>query len=63
MTIDRLHKILRPFVLRRMKSQVEKQLPPKNEQIVVTRLSRRQRYLYDEFIHRDNVQRELFNGD
>jgi len=44
-TIDRLHKILRPFILRRMKFQVEKQLPAKKEHIVSTRLSRRQRYL------------------
>lgn len=62
-TIDRLHKILRPFVLRRMKFQVEKQLPAKKEHIVSTRLSRRQRFLYDEFIHRDTTQRELAKGD
>lgn len=28
-----------------------------------TRLSRRQRFLYDEFIHRDSTQRELAKGD
>jgi len=62
-TINRLHKILRPFVLRRMKFQVEKQLPCKKEHIVSTRLSRRQRFLYDEFIHRDSTQHELAKGD
>ncbi|PIK53751.1 putative helicase domino isoform X4 [Apostichopus japonicus] len=32
--IKRLHKVLRPFLLRRLKSQVEKQLPQKYEHVV-----------------------------
>lgn len=48
--LRQLHDILRPFVLRRLKKDVEKQLPEKREVIVKCDLSRRQKYLYDEFI-------------
>jgi SNF2 family DNA or RNA helicase len=40
--IGRLHGIIRPFVLRRLKKEVEKQMPGKYEHIVKTQLSRRQ---------------------
>ena len=48
--IRRLHKVLRPFLLRRLKCDVEKQLPKKYEHIVPCSLSKRQRLLYDEFM-------------
>lgn len=48
--IRRLHKVLRPFILRRLKSEVEKQMPQKYEHVVMCRLSKRQRYLYDDFM-------------
>lgn len=48
--IKRLHKVLRPFLLRRLKSEVEKQMPKKYEHIVMCRLSKRQRYLYDDYM-------------
>lgn len=48
--IRRLHKLLRPFLLRRIKDEVEKQLPKKIEHVISTRLSKRQRYLYEEFM-------------
>jgi len=32
--VDRLHNVLRPFLLRRLKSDVEKSLPPKHEHVV-----------------------------
>lgn len=39
--IHQLHKILRPFMLRRLKADVEKSLPPKTETILyVGELSR-----------------------
>lgn len=50
--LNKLHAILRPFVLRRLKKDVEKQLPEKKEVIIKCTLSRRQKYLYDEFIQR-----------
>ena len=56
--IQRLHSILRPFILRRMKKDVEKQLPDKIEHIVFCQLSRRQQFLYDEFLERRYTQKE-----
>lgn len=44
--------VLRPFLLRRLKSEVEKQLPKKYEHVMMCRLSNRQRYLYDDFMSR-----------
>ena len=44
--------VLRPFLLRRLKTEVEKQLPKKYEHAIMCRLSKRQRYLYDEFMSR-----------
>lgn len=60
--INRLHSILRPFMLRRLKKDVEKQLPPKYEHVIYCRLSKRQKYLYDEFISSGNVKESL-SGD
>lgn len=40
--ISRLHGIIRPFVLRRLKKDVETQMPGKFEHIVKCQLSRRQ---------------------
>jgi helicase SWR1 len=42
--------VLRPFLLRRLKCDVEKQLPAKIEHVVRCRLSKRQRRLYEEYI-------------
>lgn len=39
LVVDRLHKVLRPFILRREKAQVEKQLPSKIERILICPLS------------------------
>eukprot|EP00276_Gloeochaete_wittrockiana_P007482 CAMPEP_0184664646 /NCGR_PEP_ID=MMETSP0308-20130426/53797_1 /TAXON_ID=38269 /ORGANISM="Gloeochaete witrockiana, Strain SAG 46.84" /LENGTH=1546 /DNA_ID=CAMNT_0027108181 /DNA_START=71 /DNA_END=4711 /DNA_ORIENTATION=+ len=44
--VQKLHKILRPFMLRRLKSEVEKELPKKKEIIVYTGLTELQRRLY-----------------
>ena len=32
--INRLHQVLRPFLLRRVKAEVEKELPPKSEMVI-----------------------------
>ena len=42
--------MLRPFLLRRLKADVEKQMPKKYEHVVRCQLSRRQRFLYDDFM-------------
>lgn len=61
--VQRLQSILRPFLLRRMKKDVEKQLPEKVEHIVKCDLSRRQRFLYDEYINNNRTQRTLQEAD
>ena len=41
--VERLHGVLRPFLLRRLKSDVEKKLPPKKEVKIYVGLSKMQR--------------------
>lgn len=55
--IQRLHCLLRPFLLRRLKKDVEKQMPSKYEHVLPVPLTRRQQVLYDEFLsHRETRQ-------
>lgn len=61
--VNKLHHSLRPYILRRMKSQVEKQLPGKYEHTVFCRLSKRQRQLYDAFLGRADVKEKLRSGN
>uniref|UniRef100_A0A6P7G1I3 Helicase domino-like isoform X1 n=1 Tax=Diabrotica virgifera virgifera TaxID=50390 RepID=A0A6P7G1I3_DIAVI len=61
--IKRLHKVLRPFLLRRLKSEVEKQMPKKYEHVVMCRLSKRQRYLYDDYMSRAKTRETLTTGN
>ena len=61
--IKRLHKVLRPFILRRLKSEVEQQMPKKFEHVVMCRLSKRQRYLYEEFMSRTKTKETLASGN
>ncbi|KAI8489001.1 hypothetical protein Bbelb_332250 [Branchiostoma belcheri] len=60
--IRRLHKVLRPFLLRRLKQDVEKQLPNKYEHVVTCRLSKRQRFLYDDFMSQAKTRETLASG-
>ncbi len=46
LVIRRLHKVLRPFLLRRLKKDVEKDLPDKQERVVKCRFSALQTKLY-----------------
>lgn len=61
--VQRLHKVLRPFLLRRLKVDVEKQLPKKREIIRYCRLSKRQRYLYEEFMSLSDTKKTLASGN
>lgn len=61
--IIKLHKVLRPFLLRRLKSEVEKQMPKKYEHVVMCRLSNRQRFLYDDFMSRTRTRETLASGN
>ena len=58
----RLHGVIRPFILRRLKKDVAKQLPNKIEHVVKTHLSRRQRYLYEDFMSRSTTRNKLSKG-
>ncbi|XP_052268550.1 helicase domino-like isoform X1 [Dreissena polymorpha] len=60
--IRRLHKVLRPFLLRRLKDDVEKQMPKKYEHVVMCHLSKRQRFLYDEFMAQGKTKETLASG-
>jgi len=61
--IQQLHSILRPFLLRRLKKDVEKQLPSKTEVLIRCPLSRRQKYLYDEFINKNETKNKIKNQE
>jgi len=51
--IGQLHKVLRPFLLRRVKKDVESSIPSKKELIVYTQLSAMQREQYKNILKRD----------
>ncbi|MBI19997.1 MAG: hypothetical protein CMB73_05430 [Euryarchaeota archaeon] len=61
--VKRLHSILRPFILRRLKTDVEKSLPKKHEHVLKCPLSRRQRRLYEEYISSDGTLKTLSSGN
>ncbi|KAK4052146.1 swr1 complex component [Microbotryomycetes sp. JL201] len=61
-TVAKLHTVLRPYLLRRLKSEVETQLPRKTESVIYCRLSKRQRFLYDEFMSRAQTRETLASG-
>ena len=51
--IEQLHKILRPFMIRRLKSDVAKGLPPKTETLIMVGMSKMQKQLYKKLLLRD----------
>ncbi|PSR81300.1 SNF2 family N-terminal domain-domain-containing protein [Coniella lustricola] len=61
--ISKLHKVLRPYLLRRLKADVEKQMPAKIEHVEFCRLSKRQRELYDGFLARSETRETLSSGN
>ena len=61
--VARLHRILRPHLLRRLKADVEKQMPGKTEYVLYCKLSKRQRYLYDGFMSRAQTRETLATGN
>ncbi|RPA85471.1 hypothetical protein BJ508DRAFT_176761 [Ascobolus immersus RN42] len=62
-TVHKLHQVLRPYLLRRLKADVEKQMPAKYEHIVMCKLSKRQRFLYDEFMSLARTKETLASGN
>ncbi|KAI8321229.1 hypothetical protein GQ54DRAFT_244600, partial [Martensiomyces pterosporus] len=60
--VQKLHAVLRPHILRRLKQDVETQLPDKVEHVVYCRLAKRQRFLYDDFMSRAKTRETLLSG-
>ncbi|XP_053557849.1 E1A-binding protein p400 [Bombina bombina] len=57
-----LHRTVRPFILRRTKREVEKQLTKKYDHVLKCRLSSRQRALYEDVILQPGTQDALKGG-
>ncbi|XP_047311709.1 ISWI chromatin-remodeling complex ATPase CHR11-like [Impatiens glandulifera] len=51
--VQQLHKVLRPFLIRRLKSDVEKGLPPKKETILKVGMSQIQKQFYKGLLQKD----------
>ncbi|KAI9228431.1 MAG: SNF2 family N-terminal domain-containing protein, partial [Piptocephalis tieghemiana] len=60
--VARLHALLRPYLLRRLKDEVEGEMPGKHEVILWCDLSQRQRRLYDDYMSRAQT-REMLLGE
>lgn len=61
--VTKLHKVIRPYLLRRLKADVEKQMPGKHEHVELCRLSKRQRQLYDGFMSKTKTKETLASGN
>lgn len=61
--VTKLHKVIRPYLLRRLKADVEKQMPAKYEHVELCRLSKRQRQLYDGFMSMAKTRETLASGN
>lgn len=55
LVIRRLHKVLRPFLLRRLKKDVEKDLPDKTEKVVKCKFSALQARLYKQMMTHQKI--------
>lgn len=51
--VGQLHAVLRPFLIRRLKNEVEHSLPPKKETVLFTKLSEMQLGLYRNLLKKD----------
>ncbi|XP_040843097.1 E1A-binding protein p400 [Ochotona curzoniae] len=60
--VIRLHRVTQPFILRRTKRDVEKQLTKKYEHVLKCRLSNRQKALYEDVILQPGTQEALKSG-
>ena len=55
LVIRRLHKVLRPFLLRRLKKDVEKDLPDKQERVIKCNFSALQAKLYTQLVNHNRI--------
>jgi len=58
---NELRKLVKPFLLRRTKEQVAKDLPPKTESVVYCDMTKKQRVIYDAFLqkYKDYVSQKI----
>jgi ATP-dependent DNA helicase len=59
--VQSLHAVLKPFLLRRLKVDVETELPPKKEYVLYAPLTERQREMYDAIV-RGSLRQLLIRG-
>ncbi|KAK3715437.1 transcriptional regulator [Vermiconidia calcicola] len=62
LVIRRLHKVLRPFLLRRLKKDVEKDLPDKQERVIKCQFSALQAKLYNQLVKYNRITVSDQNG-
>ncbi|KAF2768718.1 chromatin remodeling complex SWI/SNF component SWI2 [Teratosphaeria nubilosa] len=62
LVIRRLHKVLRPFLLRRLKKDVEKDLPDKQERVIKCNFSALQAKLYKQLVTHNRIMVNDPNG-
>lgn len=55
--INQLHKILRPFILRRIKKEVQKNLPPKVEIHVNIGITEQQKLIYRQLLTKNTIEK------
>ncbi|XP_053136209.1 E1A-binding protein p400 isoform X4 [Hemicordylus capensis] len=60
--VIRLHRMIQPFILRRSKRDVEKQLAKKYEHVLKCRLSNRQKVMYEDVILQPGTQDAVKSG-
>lgn len=54
--IHRLHQVIRPFLLRRTKAEVEKELPDKTQQIIRCDMSAWQKLIYKQIANKSKIE-------
>jgi len=60
--IKKLHGVLRPFLLRRLKNDVEKSLPPKVETLLHVGLTKMQKFWYTKVLTKDSTALNALGG-
>lgn len=64
--VTKLHSILRPFLLRRMKENVEQMLPRKKEIILYANMTDHQKHIQDHLVNKtfgNQLEKEADNGE
>lgn len=61
--VHQLHTVLRPFLIRRLKSDVETDLPPKKETVLYLKLTPLQEALYRNILKKDVDAINFSGGD